>query len=143
MLDLKRIRLEADAVKAHLAKRADSSLAPGVDEVLGLDEERRQIIQRVEQLKAQRNEASKEIARLKKAGGDAEALIGEMREVSDQVSQLDERLGASEGRIQELLLELPNTPLAAVPGGDESCNQHVRAWGGPVEAAASRKPHCE
>ncbi len=141
MLDLKRVRFEAEAVKEQLAKRADDGLAASVDEVLSLDGERREIIQRVEQLKARRNEASKEIAVLKKAGRDAEPLIREMREVSDQIGEFDRRLAASEERIQELLLEIPNTPLGSVPAGDESSNQQVRAWGKPIEATAWRKAH--
>ncbi|UCF20578.1 MAG: serine--tRNA ligase [Gemmatimonadota bacterium] len=141
MLDLKRVRFEAEAVKEQLAKRGDDGTAASVDEVLNLDGERREIIQRVEQLKAQRNEASKEIAVLKKAGRDAEPLIREMREVSDQIDELDRRLASSEDRIEKLLLEIPNTPFAAVPAGDESANREVRAWGAPIEAAPWRKAH--
>jgi len=141
MLDLKRIRLETDAVKEQLLKRDDPSLPAAVDEVVAHDEERRQIIQDVEQLKAHRNSASKEIAEKKKAGDDASGLIAEMKEVSDRISQYDARLGVCESEIEEILLGIPNTPLQPVPEGNESANLEVRAWGEPVQAADWHKPH--
>jgi seryl-tRNA synthetase len=141
MLDLRRIRFETEAVREQLAKRADPTLAASVDEVISLDEERRRLIQSVEQLKARRNEASKEIAERKKAGEDASGLIREMKEVSARIAEYDSQLSVSEARIEQLLLEIPNTPLPAVPSGDESASQHVRSWGGPAEPADWRKPH--
>jgi len=141
MLDLKRIRFETDTVKDALAKRADPQLARYVDEVLQLDEERRRTIQSVEELKARRNEASRMIAERKKAGEDASSLIAEMRDVAASIGEYDAQLGNGEARIEELLLEIPNTPLPPVPAGDESANRQIRAWGQPVEPAAWRKPH--
>ena len=142
MLDLKRIRFETEEVKEQLAKRADPGLAASVDEVVGLDEERRRIILDVEGLKARRNEASKEVAKRKKAGDDASALIARMKEVSGKIAEDDAKLAAAEARIDELLLEIPNTPLPDVPAGDESANREVRSWGDPVETAW-RAPHWE
>jgi len=141
MLDLKRVRFETEEVKEQLAKRADPSLAASIDEVVRLDEERREIIQSVEGLKADRNAASREIAEKKKAGGDAAELIGKMKDVADQISQYDEQLAADEAKIEELLLSVPNTPLAPVPAGDESANREIRSWGDPVEPADWFKPH--
>ncbi len=143
MLDSKRIRFETEAVKEALAKRADPDLAGQVDELVRLDEERRRIIQVVEQLKARRNEASRQIADRKKAGEDTEPLIAEMRDVADQISDHDRRLSTSEIRIEELLLGIPNTPQPAVPAGDESANQLVRSWGEPSDRADWRRPHWE
>jgi seryl-tRNA synthetase len=140
MLDLKRIRFETEAVKEQLAKR-DPAAESSIDEVIGLDEERREIIQSVEQLKAIRNEASKQIADLKKSGDDASTLIAEMRRVSDQISQDDNRLTDAESRIAQLLLGIPNTPQPDVPAGDESNNLEVRSWGEPLDPADWRKPH--
>jgi seryl-tRNA synthetase len=141
MLDLKRIRFETDRVKDALAKRADPSLAGCVDEVVQLDEERRRIIQTVEDLKARRNQASKVIAERKKADEDASSLIAEMRDVSASIAEYDAQLGNGEARIEELLLEIPNTPLPPVPAGDESANRQIRSWGEPIEPADWRKPH--
>jgi seryl-tRNA synthetase len=141
MLDLKRIRQEADAVRAALSKRGDPELGGRVDRVLELDGERRRLIQRSEDLKARRNEASKEIGERKKRGEDASELIAEMREVADEISGYDERLGAVESEIESVLLRLPNTPRSDVPAGDESANETVRSWGEPLEPADWRKPH--
>jgi seryl-tRNA synthetase len=143
MLDLKRIRFETDAIKEQLGKRADPSLAAAVDEVVRLDEERRRLIQAVEELKARRNAASREIAERKKAGGDASDLIAAMREVSDRIAEHDAELDEVERRIEELLLTIPNTPLPRAPAGGESAAQCVRSWGEPVEPADWRKPHWE
>jgi seryl-tRNA synthetase len=141
MLDLKRIRFETDAVGEQLAKRADPDLTGSLGEVVRLDEERRRIIQTVEELKARRNEASKEIADRKKAGEDASDLIRDMREVAERISSHDAELAASEGRIEQLLLEIPNTPQPHVPAGDESANLEVRSWGEPLDAVDWRRPH--
>ncbi len=143
MLDLKRIRLEADAVKEQLSRRGDPSLAAAVDEVVRLDEARRRVIGEAEELKARRNAASREIAERKKAGGDASDLIAAMREVSARISERDAELKEIERRIEELLLTIPNTPLPAAPAGGESAAQCVRSWGEPIEPAAWRKPHWE
>ncbi|UCC82410.1 MAG: serine--tRNA ligase [Gemmatimonadota bacterium] len=143
MLDLKRIRFETDTVKDALAKRADPDLAGYIEEALQLDEERRRIIQTVEELKARRNEASKVIAERKKAGEDASALIAEMRDVAASIAELDTQLDAGASRIEELLLEIPNTPLPPVPAGDESANRFIRSWGEPIEPSDWRKPHWE
>ncbi len=143
MLDLKRIRFETAAVRAQLNKRADPEAAASVDAVLSFGEERRKLIQSVEQLKARRNETSKEIADRKKAGDDASDLIEAMRDVSRQISGDDQRLGEIEEQIERILLELPNTPLALVPAGDESANQQIRTWGEPTPVADWHKPHWE
>lgn len=141
MLDLKRVRFETEEIKARLAKRADPDAATAVDEVVRLDERRRQVIQEVEALKARRNETSREIAERKKAGGDAGELIAEMRSVADRIDELDGQLGSAEERIEELLLEIPNAPLPPVPAGDESANRLIRSWGEPGEPAGWRRPH--
>jgi seryl-tRNA synthetase len=141
MLDLRRVRFETEEVKEQLLKRADPSLAGSIDEVVRLDEERREIIQSVEGLKADRNAASKEIAEKKKAGDDAQELIGKMKAVGDRISRYDAQLAVDEAKIEELLLGVPNTPLAPVPAGDESANREIRAWGEPVEPADWFKPH--
>jgi len=141
MLDLKRIRFEPEQVKAALAKRGDAELTVNVEDVLRLDERRREIIQEVEQLKARRNQASREIAELKKAGKDAAQLIEEMREVADRISHDDSELSETDAAIEKLLLEIPNTPFAAVPAGGEEANQEVRAWGEPVGTRDWHRPH--
>lgn len=141
MLDLKRIRFETDAVREALSARGDPDLDGMVDRLLALDERRRELIGVSDELKARRNEASKEIGDRKKRGEDASELIAEMRTVADEIGRYDQRLSEVEDEIESLLLRLPNTPEPEVPIGDESANQVVRSWGEPLEAADWRRPH--
>lgn len=141
MLDLRRLREEESAVRAALARRGDPALDAEVTRVLRLDVERRDLIQRGEVLKARRNEASKRVGALKRAGEGAEPLIVEMREVADAIRAYDARLREVEGEIEEALLLLPNAPHPDVPAGGPDANRVVRTWGDAVEPASWRKPH--
>jgi len=143
MLDLRRLRSEADAVKAALSKRGDQSLDGAVDRVLALDEERREGIQEVEELKARRNEVSREIGDLKRRGEDAEPLILEMREVGTRIGKLDAVVSGAEEEIREILLGIPNTPHQDVPAGGEEENVVVRQWGEEHQFSFPAKPHWE
>lgn len=129
MLDLKFVRNNPDVVKEALAKRnADINL----DDFLRKEEKRRQIIYEVEQLKAERNKVSEEVARLKKSGQSAEDVIRQMREVSQRIKELDENLADIESSMQQILYLIPNIPHQSVPvGKDESSNVEVRRWGTP------------
>lgn len=141
MLDLRRLRREEAEVRAALARRGDPSIDGLLNDVLRLDAERRSVIQQVEVLKAKRNEVSRRVADLKRAGGDAQPLIEQMREVSSQIDAHDDRLRGLERQIEALLLVLPNTPHPDVPAGGPDANRVVRTWGEPVEAASWRKAH--
>lgn len=141
MLDLRRLREEESAVRAALARRGDRSIEGEIDRVLKLDEERRDLIQRAEALKARRNEVSHRVGELKRAGQDAEPLILEMREVADTIQAYDARLREVEHEIEAALLLIPNTPHPDVPAGGPEANRVVRTWGEPAEPAPWRKPH--
>lgn len=142
MLDLRRVREERDAVVAALNRRG-TPVDDLVDEVVRLDERRREGLTEVNQLKADRNAASKEIGTRKRAGEDASDLIARMREVGDAIDALDTEVQAAEARIEEILMGLPNLPLAEVPEGDETANRVVREWGATPEFAFEPRPHWE
>src|SRR5215831_19739626 len=89
MHDLSYFREHLD-VLADMAKKRNIAL--DLDGFRALDKERRELITATEQLKAQRNKANDEIARLKKAKQNAEALIAEMKQVSENIKQSDERI---------------------------------------------------
>jgi seryl-tRNA synthetase len=108
-----------------------------------LDEERREAISRVEELKARRNEVSKEIGALKRTGEDAESQILEMRSVGDRITELDSVVSRAEGRIRDTLLGLPNLPFSQVPAGGEEANVLVREWGELPGFSFSPRPHWE
>lgn len=143
MLDLRRIRNDPEEVKAALARRPEPSLSEVIDRVVSLDETRRARIAEVNELKAQRNEASKRIGELKRAGEDAEALIVEMRGLGDRIDGLDEEVRACDAEIHEALLSVPNTPLDEVPAGDEDANVFVSSWGEPRTFDFRPAPHWE
>src|SRR5713226_9411840 len=103
-----------------------------LDGFRALDRERRELITKTEKLKAERNKASDEIARRKKAGEDAASLIAEMKRVSDEIKRDDERIAALDERLREFLLIVPNMPHASVPVGKSAAdNVEVRRWGAP------------
>ena len=89
MLDARLIRSNPEAVSEALAKR-NSQIS--LDDFLALDQERRAIIQEVEQLKNKRNNVSQEIARLKRDKKDAADLIAEMGKVSAVIKELDDKV---------------------------------------------------
>src|SRR5215470_7787130 len=94
------------AVFADMAKRRNTTL--DLDGFKALDQERRELITANEGRKAQRNKASDEIARLKKEKQNAEGLIAEMKQVSEQIKKSDEKIAELDRRQQELLSIIPN-----------------------------------
>jgi seryl-tRNA synthetase len=142
MLELRRIREAPDAVVEALARRG-TDFGSVVGEIVALDEVRRGGLTRVNDLKAERNTASKEIGTRKRAGEDASALIEEMRALGDEITALDEEVAGAEARIETLLLELPNEPLPEVPGGDVSANRVVASWGERGSRDFEVRPHWE
>ena len=141
MHDLNYFRDHLD-VFAEMAKKRGTPLH--LDAFRVLDAQRRELITATEQLKAQRNKASDEIARLKKAKQDADALIGEMKSVSERIKEADERIAQLNATQSELLLTIPNVPHASVPEGHSAAeNKEVRRWGAAPKFAFTPKPHWE
>lgn len=141
MLDLKFIREHPDLVREGIRKKG---LADGVDEVLRLDERRRQVIGKTESLKNRRNVVSEEIAKMKKSGKDASRPIAEMESVKEEIKQLDDELRTVEKKLNELLLSIPNVPHPSVPEGKTPAeNQPVFSWGKLNEIDFTPKPHWE
>jgi seryl-tRNA synthetase len=127
---------------AEMARKRNTPL--DLDAFRALDKERRELITENEQRKAQRNKASDEIARLKKAKENAEALIAEMKQVSERIKQSDERINELDARQRELLLTIPNIPHKSVPYGQgPEGNQEVRRWGTAPKFDFQPKPHWE
>ena len=109
-----------------------------------LDQERRERITAAERLKAERNKASEEIARRKKAGEDASALLAEMKRVSDEIKVVSERAEALDASLRDFMLTVPNRPHSSVPvGHDASANVEVRRWGSPPKFDFTPRPHWE
>src|SRR5690625_1187872 len=128
MLDMKFLRNNFEEVKGKLAHRGEDLSA--LDQFGELDERRRQLITETEQLKAERNEASKQISILKREKKDAEDAIKEMRTVSDQIKTFDTELTEIQEKLDQVMLSIPNIPHESVPIGEgEDDNIENRKWG--------------
>jgi seryl-tRNA synthetase len=139
MHDLNYFRNHLD-VFAEMAKRRGTAL--DLESFRALDKERRELITATEQLKAQRNKASEEIARLKKEKQNADNLIAEMKQVSERIKAADERIAQLDATQREFLLTIPNIPHASVPVGHGAGeNVEVRRWGAAPKFDFAPKPH--
>ena len=93
MLDINYIRQNPDEVVAMLHNRQLSAEEPKLQQLLGCDKERKQLVQRSDEQKALRNKVSKEIADIKKSGkGSSEELIMQMKSVSEAITKMDTSL---------------------------------------------------
>ncbi|HEY3346218.1 MAG TPA: serine--tRNA ligase [Nitrospirota bacterium] len=141
MLDPKFIRDNPETVKKALEGRRSQG---DIDGVIRLESERRGIIARAEDLKRQRNEASKLIGQMMREGGDASVVKDQMKAVSDEVASLDERTSEIEEELKNLVLNIPNIPHPSVPlGAGEEDNPTVRTWGTPAKFDFTPKSHWE
>ena len=140
MLDIRRLRHEPDDVRASLAKR-DAALPGMVDRVLAKDEERREALGVVNDLKAERNRASKKVGELKRAGEDASELIAQTKDLGQKIAELDGLVRVADEEIRSTLLAIPNTPLDRVPAGGEEHNEVLREWGEPTSFTFDPLPH--
>ncbi|MBC8499810.1 MAG: serine--tRNA ligase [Candidatus Atribacteria bacterium] len=139
MLDIKLIRSNPEKVKEALEKRKEKI---NLDEILELDQKRRELLSETDSLKEKRNTVSEEIGKLKREKTDAQEKILAMREVSTKIKELDTQMKEIEEKINHVLLEIPNLPHESVPvGEDEKDNVEVRKWGEPREFDFTPLPH--
>jgi seryl-tRNA synthetase len=141
MHDLNYFRDHLD-VFAEMAKKRGTPLH--LDAFRVLDHQRRELITSTEQLKAQRNKASDEIAKRKKAGEEIAADLTGMKGLSGDIKKADERITQLDATQRELLLTIPNMLHASVPEGHSAEeNVEVRRWGAPPRFDFAPKPHWE
>src|SRR5690606_9232456 len=88
-----------------------------------LEQDRRRLLQSVEERKAKRNVVSQEVGRRKRRGEDAEALVEESRSLGDEIASLDRELAGTQTALDSLLMEIPNITLSDVPDGGEEHNR--------------------
>jgi seryl-tRNA synthetase len=139
MLDINFIREQPDLVRQAIVSR---QMDPEpVDQILTLDVQRRETILQVENLKAERNAASKEIGKTQDAA-ERQAKIEAMRQVGEQITRLDEQLRGIEQGLNDLLATLPNIPDPRTPfGKDDSENIVIKNVGEIPEFDFEPKPH--
>ena len=126
MLDIKYIRENPEIVKEGIKNKNEKDT---VDEILALDKDRRDLLQKAEELKAQRNKVSQEIGKLKKAGENAADVMAEMKNVSDEIKELDNQIREVEEKLNEMMLWVPNLPHNSTPIGKSAANNiEVKQW---------------
>jgi seryl-tRNA synthetase len=139
MLDPKYVLEHLDFVKNRLETRGQPVDLEGF---VRASSEKKDVLRKVEELRAEKNKASEEISRMKKLGTDASSRILEMRKVGDEISALEERLRILEEEIGQTLLNVPNVPHESVPTGRGSDdNKEVRRSGKPPEFGFEPQAH--
>lgn len=139
MLDIKLIRSDKDKVIKALSKRNGDF---PIQEIIELDEKRREIITDVESKKAEQNQVSKSIPELKKSGQDVTPIFKQMKELSKEIKELDEKLKELDENIKNKLMYIPNLPNEEVPlGKDDSDNVEIRKYGEPRTFDFEPKAH--
>lgn len=139
MHDLSYFRNNLDTAAARLA---DRGYTLNIDEFRAMDAERRAALTEAEQLKSEKNKASEEIGKLKRAGGDTTEAQARQRAVSDQISGLDRKVEELDTAYRDMLARIPNLAHESVPVGKSAeDNTVVHAWGDKPEFSFTPKPH--
>jgi seryl-tRNA synthetase len=138
MIDIRIIRENPEGIHQALEKRGDTF---ALESILEADEHYRHLLHQVEELRAQHNEISKQLGKIKEK---PEQLISEMRQLGQKISALQEETKQTKAKLDSSLLELPNIPHPSVPlGKDESDNLIARTWGEPRKFPFKPLPHWE
>ena len=141
MLDLKFIRENTDLVKQAVQNKREKV---DIDKLIALDSQWRELLQKVEKLKQERNTASQAIAKLKKEGKSADADIANMQQVANEIKNLDSEVKEVESAAEEVQQWIPNMPHPSTPVGvGEQDNVEVKKWGRLPEMDFQLKPHWE
>ncbi|MFC3419321.1 serine--tRNA ligase [Salinicoccus hispanicus] len=140
MLDIKVIRNDVEQVKAKTQKRGTDPAI--IDEILELDESRRQLIQKTEELKGRRNKVSEEIAQKKRNKENADDAIASMREVGEEIKSIDSQLNTIRADFEDRMSRVPNLIHDDTPeGADDSENVEIRRTGEPRQFDFKPKAH--
>jgi seryl-tRNA synthetase len=143
MLDLNFVRENLPLVEERLRQRG---MDPGqvLKDFHQVDTQRRRAITEAETMKARRNRASEEIAKLRKSGQDAAVQISETKDLREKIQQLEKAAEEFEASLRNILTGLPNLPHESVPAGKTpEDNVEVRRWGAPPKFDFTPKPHWE
>ena len=141
MLDIQALRHDLDGVVALLKKRGFEFDAAAF---LALEQTRKTVQTRTQDLQARRNNASKQIGYAKSKGEDVTAIMAEVAGLGDQLKADEAQLSELQGELQALLQNVPNLPHASVPAGlSEADNVEVRKVGTPRQFDFTAKDHTD
>lgn len=124
MIDLQKLRENPQDFFNSVARKGANV---DVDEILELDDERRELLQKVEGLRRTQNEANQKIA--KAEANEKSKLIAEMKDVSDDLKLLEDKLSRTQAKLDDLLITIPNPPHESAPDGDEDAAEEIRKVG--------------
>ena len=131
MLDIKIIRENPEEVIQRLSTR-NKDYSTEINQILSFDKERRNLISATESVKAHKNEISKKIPEMKKQNMDVSAVFEEMKKLSDEMKEDEDKLAEIDKKLEMLLLSVPNLPSKTTPiGKDDSENVEIRRYGEP------------
>jgi len=143
MLDLNFVRDNLPRVEEMLRQRGADPAAV-LKDFRDVDTQRRQAITEAETMKARRNKASEDIAKLKKSGQDASAVMAETKELREQIQTREKIAADLDARLRDILAGIPNVPHSSVPVGHSAEeNVEVRRWGQAPKFDFPPKPHWE
>ena len=141
MISIKKLRNDKDSFKSKLALKNDNA---DLDLILSLDAKLRELKTASSEMRAERNSASNAIGKAKKTGEDASAAISTMRELGENIKEIESNLQDVSIQLDDLLYKIPNPPHDSSPKGkDESDNVEVRSWGSKPEFDFTPKTHTE
>ena len=141
MIDPKLIREDVESIRVLLEKR-NMSDAVNIDELKSVDEQRRELMLRSDELREKRNKLSKTVGQLKSQGKDAEDAMKEVQSIAAELKSFSDKLEELNVKFNDMHLSIPNILDASVPEGkDENDNIVVREWGKKPEFGFEPKPH--
>lgn len=141
MLDIKLIRTNPERVKQAMRNRG-ADMDAIIDELLQIDVQRRDVMAKSESMKAQQNDMTKQIPRLKKEGADIAPVMEQMKQLSANIKLADAEVAALNEKQSRILMQIPNINDESVPiGRDDSENVEVRRWGTPRQFDFEPQPH--
>jgi seryl-tRNA synthetase len=144
MLDITLLRRDLPAVIAGLEKRKNPQPYLDVAAYTALENERKSLQTKTEELQARRNSLSKQIGMLKGKGEDTAPVMAEVAGIADELKASADRLEVLQGLLNDILMSLPNLPDETVPvGSDEAANVEVRRWGTPATFDFAIKDHVD
>ena len=141
MISIDVIRNNLDQLTIALSSKGYNE---NLDEAVELDSYIRKSLSTANELRAERNKVSDQIALIKKKGGDAQGMIKSMREVGESIKKIENKIGISKEKLEDILLNVPNPPHNSVPkGNDEKENKVVSIWGEDISFNFDIKSHVE
>jgi len=141
MLDPKFLRQDLENTAQQLQKRG---YVLDIEQFSHLEEQRKQIQIKTQELQSERNSKSKHIGQAKARGEDIQPLLDEVAHLGDALKAAEEELGGIQHQLDDLLLTIPNIPHESVPvGKDENDNVEMRKWGEPRQFEFEAKDHVD